>query len=187
MTNIGADPRERLGPGQACCRVVGWAGQARSGIISPTGAPLATGDGDRNDEAASLAAALLSHGAECYVPVAVTVHPVPPRDSPYGRSWARVRRAVLARDCYRCHICGLPGADSVDHLDPVATHGPAIPPLNRLAAAHVGCNGSRARLLERERGTARPSYPSQPWLVTRGPGRRVWWGAIEPGDLARRG
>ncbi|MEZ0285650.1 MAG: hypothetical protein ACAH79_10505 [Thermoleophilia bacterium] len=112
---------------------------------------------------------------------------MPPRDSPYGRSWARARRAVLARDGYRCHISGGPGADSVDHLDPVATHGPAIPPLNRLAAAHVGSNIRRARLLEQERGTASPSYPSQPWLVTGGPGRRVWWGAIQPGDLARRG
>ena len=35
------------------------------------------------DEAATLPAALLGHGAEVR-PVAVTVHPVPPRDSPYG-------------------------------------------------------------------------------------------------------
>ena len=170
----------------AAASLGGLARRARESF-PPTRAPLASGDGDRNDEAASLAAALLSHGAECYVPVAVTVHPVPPRDSPYGRSWARVRRAVLARDGYRCHICGLPGADSVDHLDPVATHGPAIPPLNRLAAAHVGCNSRRARLLEQERGTASPSYPSQPWLVTGGPGRRVGGGANSPRHQARRG
>ena len=105
------------------------------------------------------------------MPVAVTVHPVPPRDSPYGRSWARVRRAVLARDGYRCHICGGPGADSVDHLDPVSTHGPRIPPLDRLAAAHVGCNSRRARLLEQERRAASPSHPARPQVVTGPPGQ----------------
>ena len=39
--------------------------QARSGNhFPPRGARFAGGDGDRNDEAASLAAALLGHGAE---------------------------------------------------------------------------------------------------------------------------
>jgi 5-methylcytosine-specific restriction endonuclease McrA len=36
---------------------------------------------------------------------------VPARDSPYRGAWLKVRRAVLARDGHRCHICGLPGAE----------------------------------------------------------------------------
>ena len=92
---------------------------------------------------------------------------------------------MLARDGYRCHICGGPGADSVDHLDPVSTHGPRIPPLDRLAAAHVGCNSRRARKLEQAERGSRASYPVRPQVVTGPPGRRVYWGAIQPGDLRR--
>jgi hypothetical protein len=95
---------------------------------------------------------------------------------------------VLARDGYRCHICGLPGADSVNQLDPVATHGPAIPPADRLAAAHVACNTRRRHEIEQAQRAGRPpSHPARPEVITGPPGRRQWWGTIQADDLARSG
>ena len=38
-----------------------------------------------------------------------------------------------------CHLCGLPGADEVDHVVPVARGGDEWDPLN-LAPAHARCN-----------------------------------------------
>lgn len=55
--------------------------------------------------------------------------------------WRQLRAAILQRDGYRCHICGHTGADSVDHLRPVAHHGTDHP--SNLAAAHRHCNESR--------------------------------------------
>jgi hypothetical protein len=94
---------------------------------------------------------------------------------------------VLARDRRICWICHLPGADAVDHLDPIAEHGPALPPLDRLAAVHTSCNSRRARELERAKREqlTRSSWPARHQFVTGAPGRRVWWGAIQPEDLLR--
>jgi 5-methylcytosine-specific restriction endonuclease McrA len=109
------------------------------------------------------------------------------RERGYGGAWQRARRTVLARDGRICWICRLPGADAVDHLDPIAERGPALPPLERLAAVHTSCNLRRARELERaKREQLAPSWwPARPQLVTGPPGRRVWWGAIQPEDLQR--
>jgi hypothetical protein len=103
---------------------------------------------------------------------------MPPRDSPYRGRWTVVRRQVLARDGRRCWICGGLGADSVDHLDPVATNGRAIPPLDRLAAAHGVQQQARARAGDRAGGEAperivagdRRAGPQD--LVGRDPSRR---------------
>jgi 5-methylcytosine-specific restriction endonuclease McrA len=66
---------------------------------------------------------------------------VPPA-SRTGRQWRRVKARVIRRDHGICHLCGQAGADSADHLIPVA-HGGSIYSLANLAAAHIGCNKVR--------------------------------------------
>jgi 5-methylcytosine-specific restriction endonuclease McrA len=60
------------------------------------------------------------------------------RNPAYRGRWAKVSKLVLARDRRICHVCGRPGADTADHLDPVSEHGPGIPRSTRPAAAHRG-------------------------------------------------
>ena len=60
---------------------------------------------------------------------------------PGGRAWQRVRDAVLERDGRICWLCGQPGANTADHVLPIA-HGGNDDPSN-LRAAHLGCNSSR--------------------------------------------
>ena len=59
-----------------------------------------------------------------------------------GRPWSRVKRRVLVRDRGICHLCGLPGATTADHITPVA-HGGSWYDLANLAAAHHVCNLKR--------------------------------------------
>ncbi len=69
------------------------------------------------------------------------------------RAWRTARAQVLARDHRICHICGLPEADSVDHLTAKALGGTDNP--SNLAAAHLSCNsarGARSRFAARRRG-----------------------------------
>ena len=54
---------------------------------------------------------------------------------------ANKRRRVIARDGYLCHLCGLPGADSVDHLIPRSRGGDDT--AANLKAAHNACNNRR--------------------------------------------
>jgi 5-methylcytosine-specific restriction protein A len=63
------------------------------------------------------------------------------RRSGSTRRWRQLRAAVLVRDAYQCWLCGLDGADSVDHVIP-RTHGGTDDPTN-LRAAHSRCNSSR--------------------------------------------
>jgi 5-methylcytosine-specific restriction endonuclease McrA len=42
-------------------------------------------------------------------------------------AWKAIRKVVLARDGYRCVVCGKGGQLDVDHIDP---HGPAYDPRN---------------------------------------------------------
>lgn len=61
----------------------------------------------------------------------------------YGAAWQRLRLQafkVWGRTCWRC---GLPGADTVDHLDPISTHGAALPHITRVRPAHQSCNSAR--------------------------------------------
>ena len=59
------------------------------------------------------------------------------------RRWRNLKARIIRRDAGICHLCGQPGADTADHLEPftVAPHR-AYDPTN-LAAAHQRCNRVR--------------------------------------------
>lgn len=46
--------------------------------------------------------------------------------------WPALRRQILERDGFRCHVCGGFGADEVDHVRPGDNHHPS-----NLAAIHA--------------------------------------------------
>jgi 5-methylcytosine-specific restriction protein A len=58
------------------------------------------------------------------------------------RRYKQARRNVLARDHYMCWICGRPGADTADHVVPLAQGGDPTSEMN-LRAAHRSCNSRR--------------------------------------------
>ena len=58
-----------------------------------------------------------------------------------GAHYQRKRPGVLARDGYVCWLCGLPGADSVDHVIPRSRGGTDDD--DNLRAAHLRCNSGR--------------------------------------------
>lgn len=57
-------------------------------------------------------------------------------DPAYRRYAALVRRTRPL-----CHICGLPGADTADHITPTRRGGTNTP--TNLAPAHFKCNSSK--------------------------------------------
>ena len=57
----------------------------------------------------------------------------------------QVRNAVLAHST-RCHLCGQPGADQVDHVIPIALGGDPWDPAN-LRPAHQQCNNTKGAKL----------------------------------------
>lgn len=59
-----------------------------------------------------------------------------------GRVKESTRRAILASGL-PCHLCGKPGADTVDHLIPQALGGSHE--ADNLAPAHRRCNSSRGK------------------------------------------
>lgn len=61
---------------------------------------------------------------------------------------ARPERAAYRDPAYRnaargglCHICGEPGADTLDHVIPLIAHGPNTP--DNWKPAHRSCNSSK--------------------------------------------
>lgn len=88
-----------------------------------------------------------------------------------GRPWRRMRAAVLAASDL-CWICGHHGADSVDHLRPLARGGPPLDPDNLAPAHHRPCpscgrrcNTSRGagRGTDPDSGPATQGYTSPEW------------------------
>lgn len=56
------------------------------------------------------------------------------------RDWPAIRRRILDRDGHRCHICGRPGADEVDHIRAGDDHSDA-----NLAAIHrTPCHAAKS-------------------------------------------
>lgn len=59
----------------------------------------------------------------------------------YGGAWARLSRSVIERDAGICYLCGLPGADTADHI--VAKRNGGTDDPDNLAAAHRACNSRK--------------------------------------------
>ncbi len=58
-----------------------------------------------------------------------------------GRDY-REKRARILKDSDVCHICGQPGADTIDHKLPRARGGTNALP--NLAPAHAACNRAKS-------------------------------------------
>ena len=73
------------------------------------------------------------------------------RRRPSGRKmpsgWRKTRLLVIARDNGICHICGLFGADSVDHVIPHAKGG--TDEMTNLKAAHKACNEKKRASMQK--------------------------------------
>ena len=65
----------------------------------------------------------------------------PSKRERFGPGWDRISRKVIERDSGICWICGEPGADTADHLQPRSLGGPSSP--WNLRAAHRRCNSRR--------------------------------------------
>lgn len=61
-----------------------------------------------------------------------------------GRKIARLTALVFAEHGRVCHLCGMPGADSIDHIIPRALGG--TDELDNLMPAHARCNSSRGAM-----------------------------------------
>jgi 5-methylcytosine-specific restriction endonuclease McrA len=114
---------------------------------------------------------------------AVYVHPVlgtplPPRTAPVGAEWRdwswpgnarrrlRLVRLVLNTKGITCHLCGLTGATTADHLIPWSHGGRNM--LDNLWPAHGACNSSRQDRTLREWFERHPVHrptlaPSRAW------------------------
>lgn len=68
--------------------------------------------------------------------------------------WSALRRVILARDGYVCRGCGLPGADTVDHIIPVSEGGSPRDPANLQALHEDPCHAEKSKA-EAKRGAAR--------------------------------
>lgn len=64
-----------------------------------------------------------------------------PRHRQMPPDWPERRAFVIARDKGICHLCGLPGADTADHLIPWSRGG--TDDVHNLRAAHRTCNTKR--------------------------------------------
>ena len=63
------------------------------------------------------------------------------------KGWKKISKAVIARDHGICHICGLPGANSADHIIPHAKGGSDDP--TNLRAAHMTCNEKKRASMQK--------------------------------------
>jgi len=81
--------------------------------------------------------------------------------------WQKLRKHLLAQDD-TCHICHHPGADTLDHLIPLAAGGEPYDPDN-LAPAHRVCNSRKnaktTRFFDRR---PTPALPGRESVIFRG-------------------
>jgi 5-methylcytosine-specific restriction enzyme A len=59
----------------------------------------------------------------------------------YGSEWTKLSREIIRRDEGICYLCGLPGADTADHVVAKARGGSDDP--SNLRAAHRACNSAK--------------------------------------------
>lgn len=84
-----------------------------------------------------------------------------------GRYAIRMTAHTLATYGTRCHLCGMPGADSADHLTPRSLGG--SDQIENLRPAHKLCNSQRGNRpiswwRERYKPTMlHPEQPAQSW------------------------
>lgn len=85
------------------------------------------------------------------------------RDARHSRAWReRIVPRILRRDGGICHLCGQPGADTADHLVPVAQGGTHTP--SNLRAAHQTCNRKRGdRPIDQARNEILRTNDSSDW------------------------
>lgn len=76
-----------------------------------------------------------------------------------GRALQQRNRRILRRDASICHLCGLPGADVVDHVISLAQGG--LESDANLRAAHAACNARKAVTTDRPRRAPR-RRPTEP-------------------------
>ena len=95
---------------------------------------------------------------------------------PYTRGWKQLREQAFAVYGRQCRI-GLPGctrvATTIDHIDPVAVHGAALPTLDRVRPACPHCNyslGARLGNSRRGRGSGATPMPTPSRAWTQAPG-----------------
>lgn len=82
-----------------------------------------------------------------------------------GRRVSALKARVLATMGTVCHLCGRPGADTVDHLVPRSAGGTDA--LDNLAPAHQRCNSMRQDMPLTEWFRIHPlprrAPPTRPW------------------------
>ncbi len=61
----------------------------------------------------------------------------------YGWRWQQLRLEAFALYGTTCHICGVEGANTLDHLDPIAVHGTRLPDIDRVRPACRACNSRK--------------------------------------------
>lgn len=82
-----------------------------------------------------------------------------------GRKIKRLASATFAEHGRVCHLCGMPGADTIDHLIPRSRGGDNS--LDNLRPAHKRCNSSRGAMALDEWRARHPlpqrAKPSRRW------------------------
>lgn len=71
-----------------------------------------------------------------------------------GTEWAKLKASILARDDYVCYVCGMGGADTVDHIRNVADGGARSDPSNLAAIHDEPCHADKTKA-EARAGAAR--------------------------------